>query len=129
MYNYIFWVLYNRDLNRRGKSNTFSRYDASLIVFIALLIHITFIVELIKRFFFNVFASLHLEYLINNKGIEILLFIACIFLIFNFYTENRINKIVDKYSPKKNQPLISGIIVLLIIFIPLISLIIIGWKR
>ncbi len=129
MYNYIFWVLYNRDLNRRKKSKTFSRYDASLIVFFTLLVHIAFILEIIKKFFFGFFESLHLDYLTNNKGFEVLLFALLIFLVYKFYTENRIKMIVNKYSGLKWNPTLNGIIVLVIIFLPLILLIIMGWKH
>lgn len=48
MYNYIFWVKYRADLSS-GDSK--SRFDASLIVAVALTFHVGLIIAIIQRFF------------------------------------------------------------------------------
>jgi hypothetical protein len=124
MYNYIFWTVYNRNISR-NKGEWLSRQNASGVVFFAIFIHLFFIIEIIKRFWFN----LDLKYLTENTGISILGVFFFILVTYLYYSKSRIAKINYKYS--KNQKIVersNGWIVLLIIFIPLLLIIIFGWK-
>ena len=57
MYDYIFWVIYNRNINQ-NKSDWLSRNNASGVVFFSLFIHLMVVLQIIKKIFSN---SLNLE--------------------------------------------------------------------
>ena len=124
MYNYIFWVVYNKNLNRT-KSKWVSRHNASGVVFFAVLIHVVFIAECIKV----TFKFKNTAYLNPNKFIEGTLGLLCILAIYLFYTESRIAKIANNHLNDKTNGTIRGLIVLALIFIPLSITIILGWKK
>lgn len=125
MYNYIFWVVYNRNINR-NKSKWLSRHNASGAVFFALFVHVIFVMECIKAIFK---FKPSLEFLTINRVGEGIFFLLCILLTYLFYTENRIAKIVDSHSNDRKNGMLNGLIVLMLIFIPLCIIIILGWKK
>ena len=124
MYNFIFWVLYSANIEY-GRST--AKFQASIIVLFALFVHLVLILAIIKKFYLNVFNSFRLDFFTKNKALEISFIALAAFLIYQYYTEKRINKIESKYSKKTTftYPSINKIIVALIVFIPLMAVIII----
>jgi hypothetical protein len=116
MYSFIYFVIYNQQI-QRGKSESFSRYNGSLIVSLAFGIHIMFILAIIKKirsYFFN------LDFFTETKNtLTPFVFILMISTFF-YYNKNRTDKILVKYSAIEkplSQPNIFKVIC--IIFIPL----------
>lgn len=125
MYNYIFWVIYTRNINR-NKGEWLSRHNASGIVFFAILIHTLLFLEISGKWFNS---KINLEYLMTNKAFSVLGVLLCIFSIYLYYTKKRITKIENKYCHNKSiEKLNNNWIVLFIIFIPLLTVMIIGKK-
>src|SRR5450631_2942256 len=50
MYSFIFYVMYNYQMGK-GSGKGFSRYNASLILTVALILHIFLILTLVRKFF------------------------------------------------------------------------------
>lgn len=126
MYNYIFWVIYNRNINR-NKSKWLSRHNASGVVFFAILVHISLLIAVSKKIFG---ANLDLEYLTANRSVEIIGVLLCILCVYLYYTKSRIVELENKFL--RNNKIVernNGWIVSLIIFIPLLLIIIMGWER
>ena len=119
LYNFIFCVLYKRDLDR-GKSESFSRYDAVLIVAFTLFLHLSLFVSLVKKIFSDRFEELNLSYLLDkDKIIYIIILVGCFFLLIRFYNEIKIEKMIARFDMNVNSSKTSNIIkVLLAIFIP-----------
>ena|ERR1019366_1663898 len=126
MYNYIFWVIYNRNINH-NKSKWLSRHNASGVVFFAILVHVSLLIAGSKKIFG---ANLDLEYLTANRSIEVIGVLLCILCVYLYYTKSRIVKLENKFlSNSKIIERNNGWIVSLIIFIPLLLIIIMGWER
>src|ERR1017187_9870533 len=125
MYNFIYFVLYKGNT----KDGSFiARFQASLIVFISLVIHFAFLAVIIKKISYKYFEYLPLDILTKNKVIEIIIFLIIQFCIYFYYNPARIGKIMNKYAMKTSS-VNNTIITLVIIFLPLTLLILIGWKR
>lgn len=124
MYNYIFWVIYRRNINR-NKDKWLSKNNASGVVFFALFVHIILILTLIKWI-----SGLKpdLSYFTNNRGVGILGVLLCISATYLYYSENRIAKIESKYINSDQEKKNNGLIVSIIIFIPLLIIIVLNWK-
>ena len=124
MYSYIFEVIYKRNISR-DKSTWLSRHNASGVVFFALVVHAAFLLEIIKTLFG---VKIDLGFLTNNRGIEVVLFLLCMAGIYLYFNENRITKIENKFLADgkiKN----NGLVVFLVIFVPLLIVIALGWKK
>ncbi|RWZ84326.1 MULTISPECIES: hypothetical protein [Hydrotalea] len=126
MYDYIFWILYRRNINRNN-SEWLSRNNASGVVFFAIFIHVVFVILIIKKL---VRSNLGLESINFDKGILGVSFLLCILLVYLYYTKNKIAKIGKKYENRDSAYIeFGGWIVAALIFIPLLIILIIGWKR
>lgn len=126
MYDYIFWVLYSRNINR-NKSEWLSRNNASGVVFFSIFIHIVFIIQIIKKL---VSSDLGLEKINFDKTVLGIAFLLCILFVYLYYTKKKIIRIGEKYKNSESiYILYGGWIVLAIIFIPLLIVIILGWKK
>lgn len=122
MYRYIFWIVFSRNINR-NKSEWLSRNNASGVVFIALLVHIMLVAQILKRLFSIGFH----EKIGPNKGVLTILFLLCIFLVFRYFTKARIAKLEEKYQGNENWYVEYGSwIVATIIFIPLLVFLLLG---
>ena len=122
MYNYIFWIIYKRNIEN-DKPEWLSRNNASGVVFFASAIHIMFLIECLKKFWgIDVYIGFISEY----KSISVIAILLCIFLVYRFYTKNRINKICMRYSSKYKG---NGWLIAAIIFIPLIIIMILTNKK
>jgi archaellum biogenesis protein FlaJ (TadC family) len=121
MYNFIFWVLYTTNIE---DGPFWARVHASMIVIVAFFMHFILVISIIKKYLFDLYTSLPIDFL-NNKPLLILLFIISIILLFRYYNQNRIDKIVHKYSMKESYMIFNKIIVAFIVFIPIILIIII----
>lgn len=128
MYNFVYYVLYKRNL-KDGKGS--ARYNGSLIVAVTLMIHIGLLIAIMKKIFLsNVNWKYISEITKEYKAIEIMLIVLFILSVFLYYTKTRSEKVFNYYSQNvKHKKLTDGIKVLLIIFIPLITMMIIGWKK
>jgi hypothetical protein len=122
MYNYIFWVIYNRNINR-SKSEWLSRNNASGVVFIALLVHLLLVVQIIKRLF-----SVSLRGKIElNKGILGIVFLLCILFVYLYYPKSKVAKLDEKYRANESVYVQNGgWIVAALVFIPLGLILILG---
>ncbi len=124
MYGYIFWIIYERN-KLRDKSDWLSRNNASGIVFFALLLHFLLVTQLVETFGNRKILP---SALTNNKGVLTLLLLACMVLVFLYFTDDRIKKLRRKYEGKDSILCDNGgFIVALLIFIPLVAILVIGW--
>jgi hypothetical protein len=121
MYNYIFWVLYSSNIE---DGPTSAKIHATAIVIVAFFVHFILVISIIKKYFHSFYSALPLDFL-GNKTLLILLFFISIVLLVKYYHEDRINKIVNKYSNIDTYMIFNKIKVALLIFIPLIGIIII----
>jgi hypothetical protein len=122
MYNYIFWIIYNRNTNR-SKSEWLSRNNASGVVFIALLVHLLLVVQIIKRLF-SVSLRGKMEL---NKGILGIVFLLCILFVYLYYTKSKVAKLEEKYRANESVYVQNGgWIVAALVFIPLGLILILG---
>ncbi len=122
MYNFIFWVLYSANINNGAFT---AKFQATLIVYFSIFIHVLLLLTILKKYFYRIFISLHLNNLVNYKALEISILIICFILIYRYYSVKRINKVVQKHSVKQTYPPINRLKVALIVFAPLISIIVI----
>lgn len=119
MYNFIFYVLYKANI----KDGRFTaKYQASLIVFLAILIHALLFFSILKRIFIKQFEASNIsEWFNEHKAVYILIMIIFIFILYRYYNDKKIEKILNKYSNKPNSTKASNIIkVLLILLVPII---------
>ena len=116
MYNLIFYFIFNQQINK-GRSRGFARFNGSLIVYVALLIHVFLILEIIKKFFHN---KMDIKFLTENKTLEFIFFSLCILLLYSYYTPKRIEAITNKYAMSSLLENYGGVITICLIFIPLL---------
>jgi hypothetical protein len=125
LYDYIFWVIYNSNL-KKDKSQWLSRNNASGVVFFSALVHFLLLLMLLKKFFPNLSLSIQKFDVKEYRGVSIIISLLCIYLTYLYYSKRRIEIIMTKFSAEKmyyfNTPLVA-----LIIFVPLIVILIIGW--
>ncbi len=118
MYNFIYFVIYNQQI-KKGGSETFSRYNGSLIVSFALIVHFAFlglIMKLIVRYFNNAFFNIKI-----NKVFFVPFVLGVMVMTIIYYNTNRTKIILNKYSTIVNPTSSGNFLKLLsIIFIPLI---------
>jgi hypothetical protein len=119
MYNFVFWVLYMANL-KDGRG--YGRYNGTIVVALAILIHILLVFTIVKRLFFHesYFTSFK-EWFNNNKFAYLIILALFAFLIFRYYNYERIEKILKKRSSESHPTKAINILkVLLIIFVPII---------
>ncbi|PZX59121.1 hypothetical protein [Hydrotalea sandarakina] len=125
MYDYIFWILYSRNINR-NKGEWLSRNNASGVVFFAIFIHIAFFIQIIKKI---VGSKSGLRIINFNSTILIVVFLLCILCVYLYYNKYRIARIERKYKNSNSAYIkFGGWIVAILIFVPLLIIIILGWK-
>ncbi|SRR5258708_5475700 len=123
MYDFIFWVVYS-DNRRKSKSTWLSRSNASGIVFFALLIHVFFIIEILKK---AEISYVSLKYLTNHRSIEVLIGLALMSFAFFYYNDKRVITINDRFLKNTRAKWQNRLMVVLVIFVPLLSIMIMGW--
>lgn len=125
MYDYIFWILYSRNINR-DKGEWLSRNNASGVVFFAIFIHIDFFIQIIKKI---VGSKSGLRSINFDSTILIVVFLLCILCVYLYYNKYRIARIERKYKNSNSAYIkFGGWIVAILIFVPLLIIIILGWK-
>ena len=118
MYNLIFYYIYRQQINK-GKSTGFARYNGSLIVFLALCMHIFLVMAIMQKYFNH---NADIKFLTTNKPLEYIIFILCVWLTSFYYNKRRAEKIEGKYCEKEWVNSYGGGITLLLIFAPLLSI-------
>lgn len=116
MYDFIFYFIYHQQINK-GKSKTFARFNGSLIVYVALLIHLFLLLEIIRKLFSS---KIDLGFLTKNTFLEVILFAILIRLSYSYYTPKRIETIINKYEESSIIEDYGGLITICLIFIPLL---------
>ena len=124
MYGYIFWVIY--ESNRlKDKSEWLSRNNASGVVFFALFIHVVLVIQVVKAFYGRKTLP---KYLHVNNAILTIIFLGSIYLVYLSFTKDRIAKLQRKYETKEGILTDNGaLIVALLIFVPLVTVVTLGW--
>jgi hypothetical protein len=121
MYNLIFYYIYCNQINKK-KGGTLSRYNATIGVFIAMVIHSVLLLEILKKI---KLVGFDMPPLVKNRSIEITFFLSCIFLVYFYFTNKKIEKIENRYSESKIFERYGGWITALLIFVPMLIFIII----
>lgn len=120
MYNYIFWIIYNRNINR-DKSEWLSRNNASGVVFFAIFIHIAFLFVVIDKLLKFRHTT---NFISSNKGLVFIIILLFMLFTFLYYNKERITAIERKYSNREGLTQYGGLIVASLIFVPLLFIII-----
>ena len=120
MYDFIFFVLYRANL-KDGEDS--ARYNGIIIVSLALLIHIIFVLAIIKEIFIKQYQSTGITYWFNhNRVVYIILLILFAFIVYRYYNSNKIKRVMNKYvnedSPTKPSYIVK---ILLILILPIIG--------
>ena len=124
MYGYIFWVIYERN-RLKDKSEWLSRNNASGVVFLALFIHVVLVIQVVKAFYGRKTLP---KYLHVNNAILTIIFLGSIYLVYLYFTKDRIAKLQRKYETKEGILTDNGaLIVALLIFVPLVTVVTLGW--
>ncbi|CAN5500664.1 hypothetical protein BH10BAC3_BH10BAC3_02120 [soil metagenome] len=84
MYDYIFFFIYSQQI-RKGKSESFSRYNGALIVALSLVIHIFFCFAVYRKFFLEPGQG----YGFLNRSSESVPVIVIFVLVFFYYIEKK----------------------------------------
>ena len=104
MYWFIFYFIYRAKLKADGTALT--RYSASLIVAIYLVVHLSLLYALIRFYlcyFWQISIARHNVHANSqNNFIYFFLFALILFLVYKFFTERRIGLILNKYSCIEN---------------------------
>lgn len=119
MYNFIYYVLYSANI-KDGKFT--ARFQASLITFFALFVHIALVLSVLKRVFRENYENSGMQSWFNShKSLYLLIMAVFVFLTFKYYNEDRITKILDRYKEEAypTRP-INVIKVILILLIPIV---------
>jgi len=116
MYNFIFYVMYHRQLKMDG-DKVFARYNGAFIVFFALLVHLVLLGAIFRKFYLHCYG---IDMYINNKAIIALFVIGFMILTCLYYNKKRAERVLSAYSSDLD-PVRSGNIVKVvsILFIPL----------
>jgi len=122
MYNLIFYYIYRQQINK-GKSRLSARYNGSIIVLIALSFHIGVFLAIIRKYFLT--EEVAKNSLLRNKGLLTAFALGLIFLIYLYFTNNRIEKIENKYSESQFFHKYGGLLTAILIFIPMLIFIIV----
>lgn len=116
MYNFTYFVIYNQQI-QKGQSETFSRYNGILLVWLAVIVHLSFIGLIIKK----IISRFYGYAFVLNKGTYLPIIISFLTPIIFYYNRQRTDQILKMYSGQGSPTKASNFIkVLSIIFIPLI---------
>jgi DMSO reductase anchor subunit len=127
MYNFIFYIIYCQQV-QKGKGEVFARYNGSLIVSFALIVHLLLLLTVIRFLFYKQGMPTKDQHHINTTLPGLLLIAVIFVLVFKFYNNNRVNKILESYANENNPTKTSNVIkVVLALLIPLIILIKLNW--
>jgi hypothetical protein len=126
MYNFIFYVIYCQQIQKE-KGEAFARYNGSLIVGLAIFMHICFFAVVLKKVLSHFYE---IDFVVLNKGIWLIPVLFFFTLVFIYYNKERTQKILNnRYSENLNPTRTSNYIkVLCIIFIPLVIIIALSKK-
>ena len=117
MYNFIYFVIYNQQI-QKGSSQTFARYNGSLIVALALIGHASLVLLSLKKVLSNFFA---IEFPAKNKVVFLPFVILFILLALLYYNSDRTKEVIEKFTSDKDPVRILNFVkVLSIIFVPVI---------
>jgi hypothetical protein len=122
MYDYIFWVVYKDNINK-NKGNWLSRSNASGVVFFAAIMHVFLIISICKKFSI---ANISLKYLTSHRELEWIIGLLLMALTFYYYSENRANGVLEKYSSNLRSKWANRLMVALLILLPLLCIIILN---
>lgn len=119
MYSFIFYFLYKANI-KDGPST--AKFQACLITFFAIFLHVGLLIAILKKVFMKQFESSGIStWFNNNKSIYLLILLLSLFFLYNYYNKERIEKILNKYPDKPKSNKLVGIIkVLAILLIPII---------
>jgi hypothetical protein len=98
------------------------KFMSSLILFIAIFIHIELVYAILRFIFYNYFKK-DISFNIDNL-IWLSVFLIMFLLIFKYYNKNRISYLVEKYQNKRIFSFSNIVKFFCIIFIPLVIAII-----
>ncbi len=121
MYNFIFYVLYEANIED-GKFT--ARFQATLVTFFALFIHLALIMAICKRVLISreAFDSSGIaDWFNKNKGMYVLVTVALIGFVYKYYNNRRIENLLEKYGAISRPTKKSSVLkILLIILLPII---------
>lgn len=127
MYDFIFYVIYNQQL-QKAKSQKFARYNGSLIALVTFFFHIFLLLTIIK-FFGNINITIFGLLLKENRFLEVGFLVVCLGVAYYFYNDKRIERISNKYVNSGNPTSrINYLKVILLMFVPLILFFVLARK-
>ena len=117
MYNFVFYLIYSQQ-KQKNRSDAFSRYNGSLIVAFAMIVHIALILSLYRKIFLPVGEG----YGSGNNKLQLTVIVMSVLLAaYLYYNQKRTEQIIKKYDGNLLPVNAKNVIVLvIIIFIPLI---------
>src|SRR5690606_14201994 len=94
MYNFIFYCLYSQQ-KKKGKSDTFARFNGSLVTGLTLAFHLGFIIVVARAIYFN---TIHYHYwsLLDAVPYKIVCFLIML-TPFLYYNKVRVERIKEHY--------------------------------
>lgn len=118
MYSFIFYVLYKANI----KDGQFTaKFQACLITFFAIFLHLALVLAILKKIFIKQFESSGVSLWFNeHKEIYLLILALLGFFLYMYYNKDRIEKILSKYSTVSKSKLENGLKVIGILLIPII---------
>ena len=125
MYNFIFYFIYKSQVNQKSGGPIVARYIGSLIVFLAILIHVGFIYSIVRFSLFRIVSNSIAFSLGKTYGEKLILllplFIPIILLVYKYFNNDKIDKLVKKYDEQENfYSYLSIFKFIFIIVVPLI---------
>ena len=103
---------------QKGKSKSFARYNASLVVAMAILVHFAFLGIIIKLITNNSnHSAFNMKY---NNAFYLPFVIGFMVMTMIYYNNERTDRLLSKHVGKNSPNIINFIKVLSIIFIPVI---------
>lgn len=94
MYNFIFYCLYSQQ-KKKGKSDTFARFNGSLVTGLTLAFHLGFIIVVARAIYFN---TIHYHYwsILDAVPLKIVCFLI-MSIPFFYYNKERVERIKKHY--------------------------------
>lgn len=119
MYNFIFYVLYFANI-KHGRFT--ARFQASLITFFAIFVHVALVLAVLKRIFRENYEKSGIQNWFNShKSLYLFIMAILVFLTFRYFSEERIAIILDQYKEEAYpaRP-INVIKVIMILLVPIV---------
>lgn len=123
MYDFVFFLIYSQQ-KQKNRSDTFSIYNGSLIVSLAVFVHICLIFAIYRKIFLPAGEGYGIGNKTGNKFITILVMIA-IFLYYNKRAAIVLNKYDGNLLPVSTLNVLK---LVLIVFVPLAMVAILSVK-